>query len=691
VAKGFGVSPANTPEPSEMPTREELIPNVPRELEACPQWVVWRYEERDGRQTKAPWCAVDQGRRASTTDPGTWGLFEEAVVAEDGDGVAYVVTADDPYCGVDLDHCRDAETGEVARWAQRILADFLSYTEVTPSGDGLRVWVKARKPGRNARKRIDDGGEVEVYDRDRMFTVTGEHVEGLPRTIEERQEELDTLYGRLWPEPDPKPWPVQPVGVDDHELLERMFAAANGEKIRRLFAGDTSDHGGDDSAADLALCGHLAFWTGRDAARMDRIFRMSGLMRRKWDERRRDSTYGADTIEKAIAGTTDVYQGELDAVSRLALPVAAPASEIVVPRAGEQVIVPAAGSTPTTAFAVPSIPFTDFRRFASVNEPGAEPLVGTEDDCLIGVATDAMKYGDGGSGKSTAAVDLAVHGAAGDPWLAFEIPKPFSTGIIENEGNRAFFRKKVARRLAAWEGGEIGTRPMVMEHPWAAFTFADPAHRYGLAASIAAYKLDLIIVGPITTAGMEAAGTLQDVRAFAALTAETRRLSDRRIAFLLLHHEARHGGVSGAWEGVGDTLIHLQAWGRGETRFYIQKARNAPGWHKTTLHLRWEEGNHGGFVVVEKAEIPDEAIEDGIIAFVGEHPGSAWRAVEQGVEGRGERKREIRDRLLEEGLIVNVGSDEDGNTAALNRCLPRRPAHLYLPTHPEVVAFEEQT
>jgi hypothetical protein len=74
-----------------------------------------------------------------------------------------------------------------------------------------------------------------------------------------------------------------------------------------LFYGDTSAHGGDDSAADLALCNHLAYWTGRDALQMDTLFRQSGRMRPKWDEKRGKDTYGAMTISKAIADTRDVY------------------------------------------------------------------------------------------------------------------------------------------------------------------------------------------------------------------------------------------------------------------------------------------------------------------------------------------------------------------------------------------------
>jgi hypothetical protein len=90
-------------------------------------------------------------------------------------------------------------------------------------------------------------------------------------------------------------------------LLARARGAANGAAFERLWRGETGDHGGDASAADLALCAHLRFWTGGDRARMDRLFRRSGRMRPKWDERRGDRTYAERTLDRALAGGGDGY------------------------------------------------------------------------------------------------------------------------------------------------------------------------------------------------------------------------------------------------------------------------------------------------------------------------------------------------------------------------------------------------
>jgi hypothetical protein len=112
----------------------------------------------------------------------------------------------------------------------------------------------------------------------------------------------------------PKPAPVAPAHCsnghvdlgDDRDLLDRAFAARNGPKVQALYAGDLSAYGGDHSAADLALCSALAFWTN-DPDRIDALFRGSGLMRPKWDSARGESTYGRMTLEVALAGRTDSY------------------------------------------------------------------------------------------------------------------------------------------------------------------------------------------------------------------------------------------------------------------------------------------------------------------------------------------------------------------------------------------------
>jgi len=276
---------------------------IPAELRERHQWVIWRRETRDGKTTKVPYQANDPSRRASTTDPATWSSYEDAEAASvlDGDGIGYVFTDDDPYVGIDL----DAGLPESDRGAIMVALD--SYSEESVSGTGAHVIVKASLNGHGRNRK----GPVEIYEHGRYFVMTGRHITGTPETIEERQEQLEQVLAHFLP-PDPKPDPGTrpPVVVDvgDQELLELAFRSKSGPEIEALYRGDTSRHSDDRSAADLALCAHLAFWAGRDPVRIDRLFRSSGLYRDKWDDRRGETTYGALTIEKAIEGCADVYE-----------------------------------------------------------------------------------------------------------------------------------------------------------------------------------------------------------------------------------------------------------------------------------------------------------------------------------------------------------------------------------------------
>ena len=146
------------------------IENIPPELKVLPQWVCWKWENRDGEPTK-PLYNSKTGKKASHSDPSTWGLFEDAVnTSKKGfDGIGFVFSPDDPFCGIDLDECRDPVSGKIERWAEKLIQEFDSYTEVSPSGTGLKIFLKGQLSGGGIKTK-----HVEVYDRTRYFTVTGE-------------------------------------------------------------------------------------------------------------------------------------------------------------------------------------------------------------------------------------------------------------------------------------------------------------------------------------------------------------------------------------------------------------------------------------------------------------------------------------------------------------------------------------
>jgi KaiC/GvpD/RAD55 family RecA-like ATPase len=295
--------------------------------------------------------------------------------------------------------------------------------------------------------------------------------------------------------------------------------------------------------------------------------------------------------------------------------------------------------------------------FVEEDEPGAQPLVGDEDGAVIPQGGDVMFYGDGGTGKTTLSIDLGFRLASGDDWLGLPVSQAVSVLLIENEGPRPLFRAKLRRKLKGWRGSPIGERLQVLEEPWGEFSFADEAWIDALAAVITFLAIDVLIVGPVTRAGMNEAGTLQQVRDFMGLVQKLREQTGRHLTVILVHHENKGGQVSGAWEGAGDTLFHVQGQGHGRTRLYIQKARWSSSHHATALNLLWTEGE--GFAVEDKPELDDAAIAEAILAYVREHAGTGWGKVEEAVRGVGNTTlREVRDGLLSAWKLVNVVKGE---------------------------------
>jgi putative DNA primase/helicase len=301
---------------STRPSRPVFQPAaIPRELQEVPRWVCWAYTWSGAKKKwdKPPRRA--DGRLASSTDAATWCGFGRAVGAvtcgvSRFDGIGHAL-AGDGLVAVDLDRCiaeghastvRVGDLDGVDAWARSIVIDLDSYTELSPSGRGLRVFVRGSLPPESGNRK----GCFEVYDLARYVTVTGDRIATMPEEIEARQIALETVVARMLPLRSvraPSPREHIASGAGDEALLERARSARNGEQFRALFdRGELATFGGDHSRADLALCSMLAFWCGGDAPRIERLFRRSALFREKWDERHRRNgeTYGEMTVAKAL-------------------------------------------------------------------------------------------------------------------------------------------------------------------------------------------------------------------------------------------------------------------------------------------------------------------------------------------------------------------------------------------------------
>ena len=302
----------------------EPIPElIPAELRELDQWVCWRFEERNGKETKIPINAAT-GHEADCTDQREFASFNAAMQRfkkyNNLDGIGFVFHDDDPFVGIDLDDCiTDVYTNGslFTQLAQDVLRRFPgTYAECSPSGTGIKLWIRGSLPipPEKTGRKIPKLG-IETYCRGRYFTVTSQMIvdsksgrdSGSPPVILDHNEELQRWFAEFFPSAkvDDKndKTPATPVSAGVMEIVEKASASRNGDKFRQLWAGDCSEFGDDQSSGDLAFCSMLAFWCGGNANLIDEVFRASGLMREKWE---RDD-YRSGTIKKAVDGCREYY------------------------------------------------------------------------------------------------------------------------------------------------------------------------------------------------------------------------------------------------------------------------------------------------------------------------------------------------------------------------------------------------
>jgi len=292
------------------PARIEVeTQHIPRELAELPRWVCWRWELRDGKWTKPPINPWTRGE-AKTNDDTTWSTYSEAMAScslnKELAGVGFVFVATDDLMGVDVDGCLNPD-GSLSATGETAVKHFGdSYCEVSPSGSGLKFIIRATIPGGKSGRK-NPKLDVEAYGTGRYFTITGRRWLGSSSAVLEKQPALDQWFESVFPARETRDKkdnkPAQPVSATAHQIIEKASAARNGEKFRRLWAGDCSEFGDDQSSADLGLCSLLAFWCGPNPDLIDEVFQASGLMRPKWE---RDD-YRSGTIKRAVDGCREFY------------------------------------------------------------------------------------------------------------------------------------------------------------------------------------------------------------------------------------------------------------------------------------------------------------------------------------------------------------------------------------------------
>lgn len=303
----------------EWPEGSLRVESIPADMRAMPQWVLWKYEQREcgDKPTKVPYNPRNR-RGASSTDQSTWGTFDEAIKAyyRGGfTGIGFMFASG--FFGIDIDGCRDPITGQIDPLALEIVREFASYTEISPSKKGLHIIGKGILLG-DGIKRTVCGLTIEIYSQARYFTVTADPLEGTPTTVNERQTELETRYRWVIKQSEAERQAKQKAKgngsrekvdrnargtiLTDAEVMEKALNAENGAKFEQLYYGDISEYGGDKSRADMAFASMLCFWT-QDDLQVERLWKESKLYRKKLER----GDYIHRTIDTARSNQTANY------------------------------------------------------------------------------------------------------------------------------------------------------------------------------------------------------------------------------------------------------------------------------------------------------------------------------------------------------------------------------------------------
>jgi hypothetical protein len=275
-------------------------------------WVLWRAERGkkvtpEGEPVLEKVLKRTNGANASSNNPSSWTDFHTAVQAYNTgkfSGIGFVFQQQRQIIGLDLDgHFEDGEP--LTEIATHICNE--TYVEISPSGTGAHAYFIGKLPHDVKHKYKNDEGELEIYNDGRFFTFTGEMAG--KHEISRNQRFIDRLVEVYFHKPKELhiEQAQQPIVLQTSAIMRKML---NNDSIKKLFEGDTSDYQDDQSAADMALANHLAFWTGKNYRQMDELFRESGLFRQKWDQVHSGDgkTYGQMTLERAISECKNVYK-----------------------------------------------------------------------------------------------------------------------------------------------------------------------------------------------------------------------------------------------------------------------------------------------------------------------------------------------------------------------------------------------
>lgn len=575
--------------------RENDFKNIPKELKNLRQWVCFsvKQEINNKGEERLVKCPINPhtGSNAKINDPETWGPFRDAITGcqeYNHANIGFAFTSDDPYCGIDIDHCVNSD-GTLSNLAQEILNLFQgTYVEFSTSGTGIHIIAKGTI-GEDGRKDPENG--IEIYKAKRFFVCTGDFLGDNPNPVLNQQDQIDLLYNNYFKRNEASN-PISHQGslsMSDNDIIEKAKKAKNGNKFIALYGGDISNNSDDHSSADLAFCRMLAFYT-QDPSQIDRIFRSSGLSREKWINR---EDYRTHTITKAITSCAECYKPagnnyQLNATTPKMLDE--PQNSIKL----KQETVKKPSLEKTSIFQ----PYT-FQDLLTM--PPKEWLI----DQVFGAGDIGMIYGPPGCGKTFIVIDMILKMCSGEQWAdRFAVSRKLNVAYCAGEGisglpSRFTTSAKYYGISSLHNFTFYKTIPQLYNEKASAdlsianiqnFTAEWKARQQAKEAD----KLDVLVIDTLHTATTSAdENSAQDM---GKVLQACRLVADELCCIVILVHHTNKGGTaergSSALRGAMDFMIEIKKQSEIGTDGVMScsKLKDGEQWKDQSFDLRSVEG-----------------------------------------------------------------------------------------------------